>query len=265
MSTFQILHQSRRSRAALTRHVPGPKLFSGPAWATGIPALSTGGGTTPNVPCLERSRRRKSGRGKIGMWTCLESGFSSAFSCCVHIIISWIRRQHQAPRNLCLRHVPLNSLPRGGRGRTYGGSLWGKSSRPRGLCEPSFHVGSPGKLPSNPGGRQVSKMKCFGDSRLGVKEKATRHSFPPAPPSSQPLAPFGGGRQGRPLGAACLGSQCLPVEFPGGHSSLAPGSPSLQGPSALRPAHPGCAPNPRWEESDPGGPQTSNGHPLDAS
>lgn len=86
-----------------------------------------------------------------------------------------------------LRHVPLNSLPRGGRGRTYGGSLWGKSSRPHGLCEPSFHVGSPGKVPSNPGGRQVSKTKCFGDLRLGVKEKATRHSFPPSPPAHSPL------------------------------------------------------------------------------
>lgn len=53
MSTFQILLSSYLLADGQGQHQRGvlcPKLFSGPAWVTGILALSTGGGTTQVSP-----------------------------------------------------------------------------------------------------------------------------------------------------------------------------------------------------------------------
>lgn len=182
--------------------MPRPKLFSGPAWVTGIRALSTGGRTTQMSPASRGAGAEGSGPDGPGMQTGLESGSSAAFPRWAHRII-WRRTgPHPGLRNSACGPF-LWVLSRGAVGGAIlegacGGSLLVPGAPGSLLC----HVGSPGKLHGSPGGQQVSKTKSFRDLRPRVEGKATQPSFSP---SSQPPAPFGGEGQESPLGSAYSG------------------------------------------------------------
>lgn len=150
---------SQQTSAQHQRGVPCPKLFSGPAWVTGIRALPTGGGTTQMSPASRGAGAGGSGCSRSGMWTCLESGFSSAFPLLgLRYHLAKNRPAAGRPKLGLLKLSPA-PLPRSCRGHSYGGHLLGESPSPGGLWKPLRPVGSPAKLRGSPGDQQVSKSE----------------------------------------------------------------------------------------------------------
>ena len=89
---------SRRSRAAPARCAASQAIFR-PCLGYRHPSTSNRWRDHPNVPLLERSRRRGEPRGRMGMHACLESGFRAAFPGWTHTIVLLITGRHRARQN----------------------------------------------------------------------------------------------------------------------------------------------------------------------